>query len=186
MATRQWSGGKTYDATLASKNTHPGTTKTYEFTREGSQRLTTEMCWWKGNKNVSTLFVLAKRRRCRRAIISASECFEINVELFVPFNAIIIPFCFCQKHKWHKEEKKAKSSPSLVHGVELRLMLHVSHVARLSALVKWWKQKFSQTNAWQCGESKKKASCLCVACSQFSIKSITNHNNGAWASGMPK
>lgn len=128
-------------------------------------------------KNVSTLLDLAKRRR-RRAIISASECFEINVELFVPFNAIIIPFCFCQKHKWHKEWKRAKSSPSLVHGVELRLMLHVSHVARLSALVKWWKQKFSQTNA----ESAKKRHPACVwHVRKFSIKSITNHNNGAWA-----
>lgn len=66
-------------------------------------------------------------------------------------------------------------------------MLHVSHVARMSALVKCWKQKFSQTNARaarkkQTHESKK-ASCLCAACSQFSIKSITNHNNGAEARG---
>lgn len=54
-----------------------------------------------GNKKKFSFFVFAptglRLSRKESHTISASECFEINVELFVPFNAIIIlPF---QKHK---------------------------------------------------------------------------------------
>ena len=37
-----------------------------------------------------------------RTIISASECFEINVELFVPFNAVIIFFLLSSQHTREK------------------------------------------------------------------------------------
>lgn len=76
----------------------------------------------------SKTFVIFQRLR-QKIIISAAECFEIYVEtrvVVVLFNATIISAFR------HRTAILSRES----YGIELRLMLHVSHVSRSSAAEK--------------------------------------------------
>lgn len=57
-------------------------------TYEWLEKVSKTKCW---SREIKGSFVSpSEREKKKRTIISASECLEINVELFVPFNAIII------------------------------------------------------------------------------------------------